>query len=800
MATTPVGSSYRFGPFTLELRSGDLIRAGRRIRLQEKPCSILLALAERPGEVVTRTELQQRLWPHDTFVDFEDGLNTAMRKLREALGDDPQQPRYIETVRGRGYRFLPEVVAQAVPEKAGDAPAAIAFEAAAPEREARPLPAPAPEQIRRRPRLGKAIWAAIGVVCLAAAGSGLWYWLTHGRSVLSFSPHDPVLIADFENRTGDARFDTALGEALTVSLQQSHYFTVYSRLQAANALRLMSRGPDERITSTVGREICLRENIRALVVPAITRTGDNYLLSAQLFDSSTGASLASWSEHAHGEAAVLPALDTIAADIRRDLGESRLDIRENRKPLPQITTASLQALQDFVDGARMFNHGQAQGAVQKYKAAIAADPDFAMAHAALGYAYSSFYLHMPKEGQEEYAKALALSARTSQREHDWIAARSAESEGRTSEALDLYRAYLAQWPGDWTAQYSYTRLLRMTGHAAEALSTYEQMTKETSDNPGLYIEIATAYKESGQAAKAIQAYEKAFSIDPHMMLATTTNHEYGDTLLENGQDAKAAQVFSALLADPRTWADGQRWLAFLDLYHGQYESARKRFNLALARRSDPFSRARIRYMLAAVAAGEGNRAEAVAQLDQIMAADFNSLGPKVIYGSLVGQAYARLGETDKANKVLVAIAPMVNERVNDDVAYIAILKAEVAAGKGDFASALQFLKPPQPGDSLNTVALTCEALASVDQRMGRTDDAINWYKQFLTNAYATGWEPQQREFEAYYTLARDYQNKGDRADALSTLSTFLDLWRNADRNLPLLNQARALRTQLAAKH
>jgi Tol biopolymer transport system component/DNA-binding winged helix-turn-helix (wHTH) protein len=113
LSASPLEVGYRFGSFTLNRGSGDLARNGRPIRLQEKPRSLLLALAARPGELITRAELHERLWPHDTFVDFEDGLNAAMSKLREALGDTIQSPRYIETVRGRGYRFIAVVREQA---------------------------------------------------------------------------------------------------------------------------------------------------------------------------------------------------------------------------------------------------------------------------------------------------------------------------------------------------------------------------------------------------------------------------------------------------------------------------------------------------------------------------------------------------------------------------------------------------------------------------------------------------------------------------------------------------------------
>src|SRR5580704_2478950 len=102
-ASEPV---LKFGPYLVDLRAGELRKFGARVRLQEKPLQLLTALAQQSGQVVTREELRRRLWPDDTFVDFETGLNTAVSKLRDALSDDAQNPRYIETLPRRGYRFL----------------------------------------------------------------------------------------------------------------------------------------------------------------------------------------------------------------------------------------------------------------------------------------------------------------------------------------------------------------------------------------------------------------------------------------------------------------------------------------------------------------------------------------------------------------------------------------------------------------------------------------------------------------------------------------------------------------------
>ena len=105
----PLGSTIRFGEFTADLEAQDLFRNGSRVRLQGQPFEILAVLLERPGRVVTREELRRRLWPSDTFVDFEHGLNAAVNRLREAFGDSAEEPRYIETIPRRGYRFIAPV-------------------------------------------------------------------------------------------------------------------------------------------------------------------------------------------------------------------------------------------------------------------------------------------------------------------------------------------------------------------------------------------------------------------------------------------------------------------------------------------------------------------------------------------------------------------------------------------------------------------------------------------------------------------------------------------------------------------
>ncbi len=799
MATSLV-TGYRFGPFTLDLRSGELTKNGRRIRLQEKPRSLLVAFAERPGEVLTRAELRERLWPNDTFVDFEDGLNTAMRKLREALEDDPQAPRFIETVRGRGYRFVAEVEPMTAQERlrvrgAGES--------------ATVLTGPAASEVsyaeagngKRDRRFNGWPGAAFLLILCAAVVAGFWYWFTRARPVLSFSGHNSVLVADFDNQTGNPRFDSALATAFSVSLEQSKHLNIYSRLQTANALRLMARSENDRVTAVVGGEICRREDIHALVVPGITRTGRYYLLTAQLVDPQNGNVVQSYLERADGEDRILAALDSISTDLRRDLGESRYEIYRTHRPLPEVTTASFIALQDFADGATAFSHGQHQEAVSLYRAAIAADPDFAMAHAALGYAYYSFYFNLPAKGEPEYRKALALVSRTSDREHALIEARYAESQGRMEDAFRLYQDYLRQYPDDMPIHESYARLLRMHGRIQESIPILQQVVRNDPDDATTHTSLAASYGDLGQWPAALREYQTAFSLEPALMGTGNLAREYGFTLVRAGQDAKAEQLFTAALASPATYANSERSLAFLDLYHGRYSSARQRLLLALPVSQDPFSVARIRYMLAVIAEGQGNRREQIAQLDRIMA-NFDALGEKVLYGALVGQAYARAGQPAQAKNILDRIAPLANARAEEQTAFVQVLRAEVSAASGDVPSALAMLKPPGPYDSDSAATLTCETFAHLNQQAGNTDAAIQWYQRFLNGgaSHALSWEPQQQMFAAWYLLAVDYRKKGDSAQATSTVGQMLGHWTNADPGLPLLKSAQRLQAQLLARH
>jgi DNA-binding winged helix-turn-helix (wHTH) protein/Tfp pilus assembly protein PilF/TolB-like protein len=777
-----------FGAFEWAPEAVELRRSGVRVRIQKQPLQLLAVLLERPGQVVTRQELQKRLWPGDTFVDFEDGLNTAIKKLREALGDDREHPQFIETVPRYGYRFITPVEIARVEGTNGDHRAegssALEYVGAA-------------SQVSSKTQSRKRVWIALSAALVAAAGLALW--LTHGRPAFSFASRDYVLVSDFENQTGEPQLDDALRTAFTVSLEQSRHFNVFPRARIGPVLLLMGKPADARITPELGREICQRENIRGLLVGSLARTGQEYALSAELIDPQTGVTVRSYSERVHGEDHILEALDRISSQARADLGESMYQIHKDSRPLPEVTTSSLAALKEYTEAGSLWHQGKYQDAITLLRAALEADPDFAMAHAALGGAYFSYVVNKQPAGQREYDKALALSARTTERERLSIQADYAADLDHVEPADLLYRLFLERYPDDWRVHSDYARLLRTHGRQQEAIGQYQEILRVAPDDAAIYLEMATAYRSLGKLPEALGAYAEAFKLDPRRLNEGNINREYGFALVENGEAEKAGQVFSTLLADPTTRENGLRSLALLDLCQGHYASARQKFQDALlieeSRPPQALSIARIHLWLGIVAEGEGDTRGQLQQLDAA-AAEIKNIGPKVVFGAFVGLQYARAKATAQAQGIENLITPLADPNSREQTGYLHLLQGEIALAEGNSAQAIDLLTV---ADHTNTNGFSVEALAHAYQQLGAMDQAILWYEKLTSPPNRSfSWEPQQRWLAAHNVLAEDYLARGDREKAKQTLAPLLNLWKDADANLKLRQEMLELQARIAS--
>src|SRR5947208_7080579 len=290
-------SILRFGVFEVDVRAGELRRQGVRIKLQEQPFHVLTVLLQRPGEVVTREELRSQNWPADTFVDFDNSLNTAINKLREALGDSADNPRFIETLPRRGYRFIAPVTG--VDGAAGGTAAGVS----------------AVTPIRGRKI---AVTAAVVVLASGIAGGLLW----RARRAPHLTEKDTIVLGDFANSTGDAVFDGTLREGLSVELEQSPFLSLESEEGIQQTLRMMGQPTNVRLTPQVAREVCQRTNSTAALDGSIALIGTRYNLILKAVNCASGDLLASAEAQANDKSHVLDALNTVASEMRRKLGES----------------------------------------------------------------------------------------------------------------------------------------------------------------------------------------------------------------------------------------------------------------------------------------------------------------------------------------------------------------------------------------------------------------------------------------------------------------------------------------------
>ncbi|MGA8438339.1 MAG: winged helix-turn-helix domain-containing protein [Candidatus Sulfotelmatobacter sp.] len=236
------GKIVRFGLFEVDIGEGKLTKSGTRIRLQEQPFRILALLLEHAGQLVTRDAIRQELWSHDTFVEFDRALNTAVGKLRAALSDSAENPRFLETVPRKGYRFIsPVTITQREPGSPAETELATPQTPAISVLENKPVELV--PSIVAAPRARR--WLPIGLIAtllLAALGVGA-YWYQH-RNPFQITSKDTVVLADFANTTGEAVFDDSLRQALEVGLEQSPFVNVLSDRKVGRILKQMGRSPE----------------------------------------------------------------------------------------------------------------------------------------------------------------------------------------------------------------------------------------------------------------------------------------------------------------------------------------------------------------------------------------------------------------------------------------------------------------------------------------------------------------------------------------------------------------------------
>jgi TolB-like protein/DNA-binding winged helix-turn-helix (wHTH) protein/Flp pilus assembly protein TadD len=509
----------RFGVFDVDVRAGELRKHGLRVRLQEQPFQILAMLLEHPGQVVTREELQKKLWPADTFVDFDHGLNKAVNKIRDALGDSAESPRFVETVARRGYRFLAEVkAADAAP---GQSPHVAPPPIPAAETRDRPDLAVTPAATKNRaPSLAwkMAVFVPLALIVFFTG------WKLYSRNYPATVIHS-LAVLPLESLSNDASQDY-FADGMTDEL--------ISDLGQLSALRVISR------TSVMGYkhahkplpQIARELNVDAIVEGTVLRSGDRVRITAQLIDATADKHL--WSQSYEGELKDTLALQNQVARAIADQIRIKLNPQE-QAALKIARVVNPEAYESYLKGRYFWNKRTPDSlkvALAYFNQAIDEDPNYAQAYSGLADTYAllgdwQYAVMTPKEAFPR-AKAAAIKAleldSTLSEAHNSLAFCFDAFDWDLESAGKEFQRSIELNPGYATAHHWYAWHLSLLGRYDEAL---EEMRKAKNLDPlSLIINadlaellvIAHFYDESIIQSRATIAMDPNFAL-AHNQLA-----------------------------------------------------------------------------------------------------------------------------------------------------------------------------------------------------------------------------------------------------------------------------------------
>jgi DNA-binding winged helix-turn-helix (wHTH) protein/tetratricopeptide (TPR) repeat protein len=747
----------RFGVFEVDLRTGELRKQGLKVKLHGQPVQILALLLERPGELVTREELKEKLWTGDTFVDFEHGLNAAVKKLRVALEDSADNPRFVETLPRRGYRFIAPV------EKAGQAVSA--------------------PRARLRP-----VWiGALAVVAMSAVLVAAWFVFLRPAPALTES--DYILLADWVNNTGDPIFEGTLKQGLAVKLEESPFLSIVSDQQVRQTLRLMERSPDEPITAEIGQEICQREGVKAMIQGEIAPLGEHYVISLNAVNCRTGESLAREQVEAAGKEEVLGALGQATSRLRRKLGESLASIEKFDTPLEQATTSSLEALQAYSRGEASTLRGELLESLRFYEQAIELDPNFAMAYRSAGMRYRN--VREVAKARQYAKKAMNLLERVSEREKLDIRASYYMSEGdlpKAMEALELF-------------EQAYPRLRRPHSNLGLVYESYGQYKKALQEslhaislpNPGAmqYGNAARHYRLLNRLPEAEALLEQA--IARGVGGEAIRGELYQVAFLEGDTAGMQLQVEAARGS---SWEHSMVDLeAHAAAYLGKVRESRELHQRAiqLAQRPNlkPWAAARAA-SAALMEARFGNLQQARVGIEAALATTPEPPRPHdhPYHSTALSVALTLVGDFDRAEALAKKVAERWPSATWPHAIYIPRIRAVIEIERGNPARAVELLETALPFESIIAGANYTRGRAYL--AMGKREQAAAEFQKVLgRRSQLVG-----SHFSYLYPLsqlglARAHALAGDTAQSRKAYEAFFELWKDADPDIPILLEAKA---------
>jgi eukaryotic-like serine/threonine-protein kinase len=618
----------------------------------------------------------------------------------------------------------------------------------------------------------------MALVVMAVLGLAMTVFLRRTRAVMT--ERDAILVTDFVNTTADPVFDGTLKKALAVDLEQSPYLNVFPEQKVRQTLQFMGRSPDERITGDVGREICQRVGIKAMLNGSIANMGSEYVITLDAVNAGTGESLAREEVQASNKESVLNSLHGAGSSLRKKLGESLASVQKYDKPLSEATTSSLEALKAFSLGDMKHQSFDELAAMPLYQHAVELDPNFAMAYARLGAVYSNLGQSELSEGNRQ--KAFELRDRASEHEKLYIMSHYYVDSGQLDKGITALELYKQTYPRDSTPYNNLAVVYIQMGQFENALENARKAVQLDPDSASGYSNVAFAYAGLNRLDEAKATFNEALQ---HKAGAAVAHSSLGIIAWLQGDKEGTDREFDAMKNDPQGDLQVTGLRSAMAAYAGQLKVGREfgqKQREAGGRLGFKEAEASEYSQEAFTEATFLNKARALEDVTQALKL---SQSPNVVLNCAA--ALAMTGENARAAKLADEIA---QKRPYDTlVQFVAVplIKAQIELNQGNPGKAIDLLDSALVYARANSGVLYIRGNAYL--KAGRGSDAVQAFQRLLDLKNMITVDPIMPL--AKVGLARAYVLAGDKAQARVAYQDFFALWKDADPDIPVLREVKA---------
>ena len=627
---------------------------------------------------------------------------------------------------------------------------------------------------------------AIAAILLLSLGA---WWLS-SRRARGLTESDTIVLADFNNKTGDPVFDDTLQQGLAVQLEQSPFLSPISDQRIQQTLQLMGRPRGTRLTPEIARDLCTRTASKAYLTGSISNLGSQYVIGIKAVNCQTGDDLTQEQVTADGKEHVLKALGDAATQLREKLGESLKTVQKLDAPIDQATTPSLEALQAYSQGRKsILLKGDYPGAVMLFQRAITLDPNFAMAYASMGTSY--YNLGEKNLAAENTAKAYELRSHVSEWERFYIESHYQQfGTADLEKARQVYELWEQTYPREQVARNNLGIVYQNLGQHEKSLAKFREAGQVSAADALTYANMTHAQihlnRFDDASATANEALAKNMD-SPDLRL-----YLY-ELAFVRGDSTGMAQQLEWAAAKPSVHSTLLHFAANTAAYSGELSKSRDLFRQAVGSAQQAGEKEAAAGCEAAAATSEAFLGNAAQAKQHAAAALALSNGRDAQYRAAL--ALSKSGEGNRAASLAEDLGKRFPEDTIVQYVYLPTIRAELSLGR-DPVKALELLQPAATYElGVPSTSNFANNLYAVYVRGEAALAAKNWQEasaQFQKVIDARGIALNESIAPlAYLGRARAEFSVGETAKAKASYEAFLQLWKNADGDIPILKEAQA---------